>query len=529
MSFLISRAPVTRCRVVYFGPPGAGKATSLRYVYANINPLRKGELRQRARGRDQILELSFDVRIRSAVARVSLATVTGPISDPQACVDILEGVHGLVLVADSSPSAFGANLRSLQIVEQALGVTRRRLAAIPHVHQYNKRDLSDALPIAELDDALNRYSVPSYATVATEGRDVEDALVAVTASIIDTTSQEKPSGAGTGPGRDAQPDLTPLERAERQNLKQRLLRQRRREELDKALDLAERFLKQEDLGECLRWARKALEQDPEHTRARELYERAKAKLDELVERLYDDAVAARDQGDLAGAAERAEHALELHPHHRGFELLLGEIRALTRKALTTGAPSAAAATPPPRPAPPPAVASTPPPEPARDDEHDEHKAEVVALIRQSEELLRRAEHRGALEILARLEASATGLGASAPGLVAALEQRRRAVLEGLKQRARKRLEAGDYERALEDLTLLLEHDSHDAQALALVDQVGTAIIARAASGGPAGARNATRSSPEPPRPANRDAAPGSADWDLASELDAPSSRRKRGH
>ncbi len=518
MSFLISRAPITRCRVVYFGPPGAGKATSLRYVYANINPLRKGELRQRARGRDQILELSFDVRIRSSVARVSLATVSGPVTDPQIFVEVLEGVHGLVLVADSSPTAFGANLRSLQLVEQALGVTRRRLASIPHVHQYNKRDLDDALPIAELDDALNRYAVPSFATVATEGRDVEDALVSVTAGIIDTSSQDRAGGATEPPGRESQPELTPLERAERQNLKQRLARQRRREEIDKALELASRFFEQDDLTECLRWARKALEHDPEHTRARDLYDRAKAKLDELVERLYDDAVAARDDGDLAGAAERAEHALELHPHHRGFELLLSEVRALTRRAIGAGAPESAAAVVVSTPAR--AVASASRAEPTRDSEaeQDEHKAEVVALIRQSEDLLRRAEHRGALEILAQLEARADRLGASARGLVAALEQRRRAVFEALKQRARSRLTAGDYDRALEDLTLLLEHDAQDAQALALVDQVGTAIIARAASNN---VKPARRDGDEPE-------ATGSDRWDLAARLEPSSPRRKRG-
>jgi len=121
MSFRISRAPVARCRVVYFGPPGAGKGTSLRHIYQHINPLRKGELRQRRRGAEQVLELSFDAKIRNTVARVSLATLTGPVSDPQALVDILEGVQGLVLVADSAPSAFGANLRSLQLVEQRWG------------------------------------------------------------------------------------------------------------------------------------------------------------------------------------------------------------------------------------------------------------------------------------------------------------------------------------------------------------------------------------------------------------------------
>lgn len=485
MPFTISRAAITRCRVVYLGPPGAGKATSLRYVYANINPLRKGELRQRQRGRDQILELSFDVRIRSAVARVSLATVTGAVSDPQVFVDLLEGVHGVVIVADSSPASFGANLRALQFVEQALGLLGRRLSAVPHVLQYNKRDLHEALPIAELDDALNRYSAPSFASVATEGREVEDALVAVTASVIDTTEGAEIAGAAvarTSPA--GGPDLSPLEQAERSQLKNRIQRQRRREELDKAMSMAEHFLAQDDMAECLRWARKALQHDPDHGRARDLFERAKAKIDELVERLYDDAVAARDAGDLAGAAERAEHALELHPHHRGFELLLAEIRKLTERprleAPRRTGPVAPVAAPPATPAAMPAAAApAPPPRPA-DDPATRHKAEVVALIRESEEHLKQGDPRAALEVIARLEERASHMQGGARDLLGALEQRRRVVYEGLRTRARQRAEVGDYDRALEDLTLVLEHDPHNAETLALVDQVGTAIITRAA-------------------------------------------------
>lgn len=481
MPLSISRAAITRCRVVYLGPPGAGKATSLRYVYANINPLRKGELRQRQRGRDQILELSFDVRIRSAVARVSLATVTGPVSDPQVFVDLLEGVNGVVIVADSSPQAFGSNLRALQFVEQALGLLGRRLSAVPHVLQYNKRDLDEALPIAELDDALNRYSAPSFASVATEGREVEDALVAVTANVIDTTEGAEASAGAARPAGVPGPELSPLEQAERTQLKSRLQRQRRKDEIDKAMSMAEHFLAQDDMAECLRWARKALQHDPDHARARDLFERAKAKLDELVERLYDDAIAARDCGDLAGAAERAEHALELHPHHRGFELLLAEIRKLTERPrieaprrtgpVTSVTPAARPAPPPPAPA----------PAPPADDPATRHKVEVVALIRESEEHLKRGDPRAALEVIARLEDHAARMPGGARDLLGALEQRRRVVYEGLRTRAKQRAEVGDYERALEDLTLVLEHDPHNGETLTLVDQVGTAIISRAAT------------------------------------------------
>lgn len=50
--------------------------------------------------------------------------------------------------------------------------------------QYNKRDLPNALPVAELRSSLNRFNAPDFEGTAREGTGVFEALKTVSKSII---------------------------------------------------------------------------------------------------------------------------------------------------------------------------------------------------------------------------------------------------------------------------------------------------------------------------------------------------------
>ena len=60
---------------------------------------------------------------------------------------ILKGVDGIVFVADSDPDRFEANLESLDTLNQNLIAHGYSLEQIPHVIQYNKRDLSAVVEV----------------------------------------------------------------------------------------------------------------------------------------------------------------------------------------------------------------------------------------------------------------------------------------------------------------------------------------------------------------------------------------------
>jgi signal recognition particle receptor subunit beta len=64
-------------------------------------------------------------------------------------------VDGVVFVADSQLERMEANLESMQNLYDNMAQHGYDLTRMPFVIQYNKRDLPNAAPIQELQDALN--------------------------------------------------------------------------------------------------------------------------------------------------------------------------------------------------------------------------------------------------------------------------------------------------------------------------------------------------------------------------------------
>ncbi len=62
---------------------------------------------------------------------------------------MLKGVDGVVFVADSQMVANEANAESLDNLEANLHELGLRLADVPIVFQYNKRDLTHIRPLAD--------------------------------------------------------------------------------------------------------------------------------------------------------------------------------------------------------------------------------------------------------------------------------------------------------------------------------------------------------------------------------------------
>ena len=58
------------------------------------------------------------------------------------------------------------------------------LDQIPYVVQYNKRDLPNVVPVAELKKVLNINSVPDFEAIASEGTGVFETLKAIVKLIL---------------------------------------------------------------------------------------------------------------------------------------------------------------------------------------------------------------------------------------------------------------------------------------------------------------------------------------------------------
>jgi signal recognition particle receptor subunit beta len=97
---------------------------------------------------------------------------------------ILKGVDGVVFVADSQIERTEANIESLENLKDNLEEQGYDLNKLPYVIQYNKRDLPNAAPREELEEALNETKVPSFDAVAVKGSGVFDTLKAVAKQVL---------------------------------------------------------------------------------------------------------------------------------------------------------------------------------------------------------------------------------------------------------------------------------------------------------------------------------------------------------
>ncbi len=187
-------------KVVYYGPGLGGKTTSLQYVHATSKPEHRGKMVSLATPVDRTLYFDFlPIRVphvRGMSVKLQLFTVPGQVHYNATRKLVLTGADGIVLVYDSQSARMDANLETLDNLRENLAAHGRALGEMPHVVQYNKRDLFDVAAIDELDRQLNRAGAPSFATTATTGEGVYESLEAITRAVLDDFERRVPGQRG---------------------------------------------------------------------------------------------------------------------------------------------------------------------------------------------------------------------------------------------------------------------------------------------------------------------------------------------
>jgi hypothetical protein len=175
-------------KIVYYGPGLCGKTTNLQFVYDSLPSNNKSKMLSLATKTDRTLFFDFlplDLgKIRGMRTKLQLYTVPGQVYYNSTRQLVLKGADGVVFVADSQDFAVDANLESLQNLEDNLKRQGIRIREMPLVMQYNKRDLPNALGVAELEKEVNKLHVPSFESVATTGLGVEETLKGITQLVL---------------------------------------------------------------------------------------------------------------------------------------------------------------------------------------------------------------------------------------------------------------------------------------------------------------------------------------------------------
>jgi len=180
VSFINYAAREINCKLVYYGPGLCGKTTNLQFIYTKVEPGTKGKLISLATETERTLFFDFLPlelgSIRGFKTRFHLYTVPGQVFYDASRKLILRGSDGVIFVADSQVERMESNIESLENLEDNLAEQSMKLEAMPFILQYNKRDLPNAVPVEELQGALNPRNVPWFEACAATGVGVFETL-----------------------------------------------------------------------------------------------------------------------------------------------------------------------------------------------------------------------------------------------------------------------------------------------------------------------------------------------------------------
>ena len=183
MPFIDVKKRILQCRIVYYGTGLGGKTTNLRVIHKKTSPEKRGKLLSLETETERTLFFDFVPismgKIRGLDTRFSFYTVPGQSFYNLTRKAILKDVDGIVFVSDSQEERMDANIDSFLNLEENLLGHKLELADVPHVIQYNKRDLENIVPIEEMRRELNKHDVPDFEAVAIKEEGVIEAMSAI--------------------------------------------------------------------------------------------------------------------------------------------------------------------------------------------------------------------------------------------------------------------------------------------------------------------------------------------------------------
>jgi signal recognition particle receptor subunit beta len=181
-------------KLVYYGPGLSGKTTNLQVIHKKAPPTKRGDLTSIATEGDRTLFFDYMNLELGEVAglrtKFQLYTVPGQSYYDATRRLVLQGVDGVVFVADSQPSAMAENVASLENLDMHLKKQGMSLDTLPLVLQWNKRDLPDALPVEDLERKLNKWNAPSFEAVAVTGDGVFQTLRKLAQIVLERLAKE---------------------------------------------------------------------------------------------------------------------------------------------------------------------------------------------------------------------------------------------------------------------------------------------------------------------------------------------------
>ena len=174
MAELHERTRQLSLRLVYFGPPGSGKAANLQRIHELVPPDRRSRIRAFSAGAERTV--SFDMTLPGEnedawSIQLTVSACSSPLLQPTKVAAVSEA-DAVGFVADASRQRRDENHEALRECEEVLRSSRR--VTPPLVLQVNKLDLGDAVAEDEIEREWGARSWPIFTATAERGEGVRE-------------------------------------------------------------------------------------------------------------------------------------------------------------------------------------------------------------------------------------------------------------------------------------------------------------------------------------------------------------------
>lgn len=188
MPIINYRTREINCKIVYVGPSLGGKTTNIQNIHSLVPAGSRTKLSSIDTEGDRTLFFDyFSMDLEEIAGFKTKFLIYGVPGQPyyrSTRKMVLNGVDGLVFVADSDKSRLDDNRESLQDLKEMLREYGYDYQTIPLVYQYNKRDLFYVTPVEEFEEILNERGCRSLEAIAVQNKGVVETFQAVCAEVI---------------------------------------------------------------------------------------------------------------------------------------------------------------------------------------------------------------------------------------------------------------------------------------------------------------------------------------------------------
>src|SRR5665647_1567920 len=176
-------------KLVYYGPALSGKTTNLLSLHDQLCNEGRGDLMVLDTVDDRtiffdLLPLFYQAPSGFRI-KLKVFTVPGQVRHDATRKAVLQRADGIVFVADSQKGQMGNNAESFANLEKNLAIVGIDIDKVPLVIQFNKRDLADAIPEAEVLATWGPTGLPLVMASALQGYGVVETYGKIVAMAFD--------------------------------------------------------------------------------------------------------------------------------------------------------------------------------------------------------------------------------------------------------------------------------------------------------------------------------------------------------